>query len=123
MRFFAIYLCVGFVVYLALALVFIKTGVDRKGLNKLWWGWLMSGEFIGAVLGLLFWPFVAALSLFRWRTDMLQPNDESQNAEDNEEERKHRHSYMPSRLDERLAEQKRAVRNAPREVEGNGKAL
>jgi hypothetical protein len=123
MRILAIYLSIGFVVYLILALMLIRTGIDRKGLTRTWWGWMLSGELVGAVLGLLFWPVVAAFSLSRWRAEILRSDAERADSVEKPIEHERSSSYFPRRLDERLAERKSAASKSSRERETNGNAV
>jgi hypothetical protein len=66
-----VYLFAGLAVYFALRALFRRSQLPVRGLTKLWLSWLTSGELIGILLGALFWPIFAVLSLIWWAGELL----------------------------------------------------
>ncbi len=60
------YLGIGIAAYWSLFFFFRRTRVLRKGLNFLWWGWLLSGDILAVLVVPLLWPIIALLSLLFW---------------------------------------------------------
>src|SRR4051812_33837492 len=117
--FFFIYLGIGIAAYCSLLLLFRKTNVPRKGLNFLWWGWLLSGDILAVLAVPLLWPLVALLSLLLWLGEHWHLRSKRRDAADKEAALKSANQYSHMSMDELLVAQKQAVGKSQRDENEN----
>lgn len=100
------YLGIGVAAYCSLFLFFRRTEVSRKGLNFLWWGWLLSGDILAVLLVPLLWPLIALLSLLFWCAEYWHLISKRKEAAEKETALKRANKYSNLSMDELLAAQK-----------------
>ena len=108
MNFLLTYFGIGIAVYCAFRLLFRKTGINRKGLNGLWWcgG---GGDIIGLLSWPLFWPIWAFLSLIWWLGEILHLRSQRNDEKDTKEKLESANKYSHLSMDELLVAQKRMM--------------
>jgi hypothetical protein len=100
------YLGIGVAAYCSLLLFFRRTQVSRKGLNFLWWGWLLSGDILAVLLVPLLWPLIALLSLLFWLGEYWHLTSKRKELEQKQSAVKEANQYSNMSMDELLAAQK-----------------
>jgi hypothetical protein len=105
-NFLFVYLGIGVAAYCSLLLFFRRTEVSRKGLNFLWWGWLLSGDILVVLLVPLLWPLIALLSLLFWLAEYWHLTSKRKDLEQKESAAKEANKYSNMSMDELLAAQK-----------------
>ena len=103
------YLGIGVAAYCSLLLFFRRTQVSRKGLNFLWWGWLLSGDVLAVLLVPLLWPLIASLSLLFWLAEYWHLTSKRKEKEQKESAVKEANQYSNMSMDELLAAQKQVA--------------
>src|SRR6186997_2992095 len=107
MKFLLVYFGIGIAVFVALWVLFRKTGVDRKGLRILW-GWSLTGDW-GIILVPLLWPLVALLSLLWWLGEYWHLQSKQKEAVEKAEAAKRATKYSHLTMDELLVAQKKMM--------------
>jgi len=95
----------GVATYCSLILFFRRTEVSRKGLNFLWWGWLLSADILAVLLVPLLWPLIALLSLLFWLGEYWHLTSKRKEKEQKESAVKEANQYSNMSMDELLAAQ------------------
>jgi len=103
------YLGIGVAAYCSLLLFFRRTQVSRKGLNFLWWGWLLSADILAVLLVPLLWPLIALLSLLFWLGEYWHLTSKRKELEQKQSAVKDANKYSNMSMDELLAAQKQVA--------------